>query len=167
MTDRRGFFRRLFSATAMSAVAYAMPSFGAAAALPQASRSSLAVDASEVTIPGDGATLRGYLVRPRSNQRFPAVIVATGSLENGARESYSRLASLGVVVLAVDPLSRRGGLASFATAQETSDALTSLSKDSVAADTAAARSYLRSHPAVRSDSIRVSLTVPRCQAHCY
>lgn len=73
-----------------------------------------AITASDVTFPGEGATLMGYLAQPRSGGPFPAVMVCheNRGLVEHIRDVTRRLAKAGYVVLAVDLLSRDGGTAS-------------------------------------------------------
>lgn len=70
-----------------------------------------AIEASPIQFPGEGATLLGYLARPKGAGPFPVVLVCH---ENRGLTAYiqdvtRRLAKAGYVALAVDLLSRQGG----------------------------------------------------------
>ncbi len=70
-----------------------------------------AISASDVTFPGEGATLMGYLVQPKSGGPFPALMVCheNRGLVEHIRDVTRRLGKAGYVALAVDLLSRDGG----------------------------------------------------------
>jgi carboxymethylenebutenolidase len=70
-----------------------------------------AIEAGPIQFPGEGATLLGYLARPKGVGPFPVVLVCH---ENRGLTAYiqdvtRRLAKAGYVALAVDLLSRQGG----------------------------------------------------------
>ncbi|MHB1161935.1 MAG: dienelactone hydrolase family protein [Chloroflexota bacterium] len=71
------------------------------------------IAASDVTFPGQGATLMGYLAQPRSGGPFPAVLVCheNRGLVEHIRDVTRRLAKAGYAALALDLLSREGGTA--------------------------------------------------------
>jgi carboxymethylenebutenolidase len=75
-----------------------------------------AVVAAPAELPGEGATLRGYLARPAHEGTFPIVLIChenrglTAHIEDVTR----RAAKAGYVTLAVDLLSREGGTAAHA-----------------------------------------------------
>ncbi len=66
---------------------------------------------SDVTFPGNGATLMGYLVLPKGSGPFPAVMVCEENrgLVEHIRDVTRRLAKAGFAALSVDLLSRDGG----------------------------------------------------------
>ena len=70
-----------------------------------------AIEAGPIQFSGEGATLLGYLARPKGDGPFPVVLVChenrglTAHIQDVAR----RLAKAGYVALAVDLLSRQGG----------------------------------------------------------
>ena len=71
-----------------------------------------ALEAGPVQFPGQGATILGYLARPKGNGPFPAVLVChenRGLLEH-IKDVARRAAKAGYVGLAVDLLSRQGGI---------------------------------------------------------
>ncbi|MGE5618178.1 MAG: dienelactone hydrolase family protein [Sphingomonadaceae bacterium] len=77
------------------------------------------IAASDVTFPGEGTSLMGYLARPKSGGPFPAVLVCheNRGLVEHIRDVTRRLAKAGYVALAVDLLSRDGGTAKVDPAQ--------------------------------------------------
>jgi carboxymethylenebutenolidase len=98
----------------------------AAAASAATSKSKFSVKAddptispADVTFPGDGATLMGYLVQPKSSGPSPAVLVCHEifGLSEHIRDVTRRLAKNGYVALAVDLLSRDGGTAKVDSSQ--------------------------------------------------
>jgi carboxymethylenebutenolidase len=78
-----------------------------------------AVEASPVEIPGEGATLIGYLARPKAEGSFPVVLVCheNRGLTEHIQDVTRRLAKAGYVGLAVDLLSRQGGTAAVGSNQ--------------------------------------------------
>jgi carboxymethylenebutenolidase len=82
------------------------------------SKLSLATDdpsvrPADVTFPAPGATIMGYLVRPKADGSYPAVLVCheNRGLTDHIRDVARRFAKAGYVALAVDLLSREGGTA--------------------------------------------------------
>lgn len=71
------------------------------------------ITASDVSFPGDGATLMGYLAQPKTGGPFAAVMVCheNRGLVEHIRDVTRRLAKAGFEALAVDLLSREGGTA--------------------------------------------------------
>ena len=70
------------------------------------------IEAGPVQYPGQGATILAYLARPKGNGPFPAVLVChenRGLLEH-IKDVARRLAKAGYAGLAVDLLSRQGGI---------------------------------------------------------
>lgn len=70
-----------------------------------------AIEAGPVQFPGEGATLSGYLARPKGDGPFPVVLVCheNRGLTPHIQDVTRRLAKAGYVALAVDLLSRQGG----------------------------------------------------------
>jgi len=112
-----------------------------------------AIQAAEVTFPGDGATLVGYLAQPKGAGPFPAVLVGheNRGLVEHIRDVARRFAKAGYVGLAVDLLSREGGTAKVDPAQVPGK----LSADpgQSVADFQAAFRDLQSLPVVQRDKI--------------
>jgi carboxymethylenebutenolidase len=69
--------------------------------------------AADVSFPGEGATILGYLAQPKATGPFAAVLVCheNRGLVEHIRDVTRRLAKAGYVGLAVDLLSREGGTA--------------------------------------------------------
>ncbi len=72
-----------------------------------------AINAADVSFPGEGATLLGYLAQPKTGGPAPGVLVCHEifGLSEHIRDVTRRLAKAGFVGLAVDLLSRDGGTA--------------------------------------------------------
>lgn len=70
-----------------------------------------AIDAMDVTFPGQGATIMGYLAKPKGNGPFPIVLVCheNRGLTDHIKDVARRYGKAGFVALAVDLLSRQGG----------------------------------------------------------
>jgi carboxymethylenebutenolidase len=77
------------------------------------------ITASDVTFPGSGVTLMGYMAQPKTGGPFPAVMVCheNRGLVEHIRDVTRRLAKAGYAALAVDLLSRDGGTAKVDPAQ--------------------------------------------------
>jgi len=90
------------------------PSATAAAATPatlSVAENDPAIDAMAVTFPGQGATILGYLAKPKGNGPFPIVLVCheNRGLTDHIKDVARRYGKAGFVALAVDLLSRQGG----------------------------------------------------------
>ena len=70
-----------------------------------------AIEAGPIQFLGEGATLLGYLARPKGDGPFPVVLVCheNRGLTEHIQDVTRRLAKAGYVALAVDLLSRQGG----------------------------------------------------------
>lgn len=108
-------------ATSAAADASATPELQAATSQPPevsgtVSADDPAVSAAPVEFPGsDGATLLGYQARPQGDGQFPVVLVCheNRGLTPHIQDVTRRLAKAGYAALAVDLLSRQGGVAKF------------------------------------------------------
>jgi carboxymethylenebutenolidase len=71
--------------------------------------------AGDIEFPGEGATLLGYLAQPAGDGPFPVVLVCheNRGLTEHIKDVTRRLAKAGYAALAVDLLSRQGGVAAF------------------------------------------------------
>lgn len=69
------------------------------------------IDAMDVTFPGQGATLMGYLAKPKGKGSWPIVLVCheNRGLTDHIKDVARRYGKAGYVALAVDLLSRQGG----------------------------------------------------------
>ena len=166
--SRRTFIERLVSVMGGAALAGSYLETSAWArrlALPQEAGSesetrNVGIESASVSIPAAGATLLGYLSRPQpaaSAAPFPGLLLIheDHGLNEQLRGVARRLAAEGFFVLAVDHLSRQGGVAAFVTSEEVVAAFENVSDEDVVQDLEAATSYLRSHPLVAPSRIGV------------
>jgi carboxymethylenebutenolidase len=112
-----------------------------------------AITAMDITFPGKGASIMGYLARPTTGEPFRAVLVChddRGLVEH-YRDITRRLAKAGYVGLAVDLLSREGGTAKVDPAQIPVKLAADPSDQ--AADFQAGMMHLQSEPFVAKDKI--------------
>ncbi|HEV7252290.1 MAG TPA: dienelactone hydrolase family protein [Mesorhizobium sp.] len=112
--DRRGFMEKLTrlagSGAAAAVIAPMLAASSARAAI--VAEDDARLIAEEITYPGDGGEMMGYLVRPRETQgKLPAVIVIheNRGLNGHIRDVARRMALEGFVALAPDFLSPAGG----------------------------------------------------------
>jgi len=102
-----------------SAAASAKPAAGASASAGSRSPVSVAandpaIDARDISFPGDGVTLLGYEARPKGAAGpLPLVLVVTMNvgLEDHIRDVTRRYAKEGYLAMSLDTLSRQGGTA--------------------------------------------------------
>ena len=157
--DRRIFLERLIAILGSYPLAHHfLETSGWAMSLLSPRESQAAgVDSIAIKYPGEGATLQGYLSRPKTGGPFPGVLLIheNRGLNEHIRDVARRIAAQGFVALAVDQLSRRGGTTSFATPEEATAAFQTLTDDQVLNDMDAAYEYLDSHAAVRRYRIAV------------
>jgi carboxymethylenebutenolidase len=156
--DRRGFFGRLIAIVGGCVGArYELEASGSASSSLAPDPPEAMLEALPVKYPGEGATLEGYLSRPKVGGPFPAVIVIhqSAGLNDPMREVARRLAFEGFTALAVDLLSRQGGTASFATLAEATAAIATLADNRIVSDLDAAFHYLHSNSSVRPECIGV------------
>lgn len=157
--DRRIFVERLIAVLGSYPLAqHFLETSGWAMSLLSPQESPAAgVESAAVKYPAEGATLQGYLSRPKTGGPFPGVLLIheNRGLNEHIRDVARRIAAQGFVVLAVDQLSRKGGTASFATPAEAAAALQAFADDPVRMDLDAAYEYLDSHAAVRRYRIAV------------
>ena len=143
--DRRAFMERLtaLAGSAASAAAIA-PLLGASAAHAETvAANDDRIVGEDVSFPGPGGEIKGYLVRPKdASGKLPGVIVIheNRGLNPHIRDVARRLALEGFVVLAPDFLSPAGG-----TPQDEDKArevISGLDRQRTVADAEAARAYL-------------------------
>jgi carboxymethylenebutenolidase len=129
---------------------------------PAATRPLVAVDdpdivAAAAQFAGEGATLTGYLARPKQDGSYPIVLVChenrglTAHIEDVTR----RVAKAGYVGMAVDLLSREGGTAKH-TYEEVPAVLGKAPPERHVQDFLAGLAHARAQPSVRAD--RVAMT---------
>jgi carboxymethylenebutenolidase len=107
-----------------------------------------AVQGGDVQFPGqDGATLLGYLARPVGEGSFPVVLVCheNRGLTEHIKDVTRRLAKAGYVALAVDLLSRKGGVSAFSS-EEVPGALGNTAPDQFVQDFLSGWEYLKTLP---------------------
>jgi carboxymethylenebutenolidase len=113
-----------------------------------------AVEGADMTFPGDqGATLLGYLARPKSGGPSPAVMICheNRGLTDHFRDVARRFAKAGYVAIAPDLLSREGGTAKVDPAQVPGKL--SANPAQGVADFQAAFRYLQTLPSVQKGQI--------------
>jgi carboxymethylenebutenolidase len=114
-----------------------------------------AVQGSEVQFPGqDGATLLGYLARPAGEGSYPVVLVCheNRGLTEHIKDVTRRLAKAGYVALAVDLLSRRGGVSAFSN-DEVPGALGNTAPDQFVQDFLSGWEYLKTLPYALAEKV--------------
>ncbi len=157
--NRRVFFERLIAVVGTYKLAHhLLEQTGLAMTLLSPAESDNAnVDSTAVKFPGDGATLEGYLSRPKGKGPFPGIILIheNRGLNDHIRDVARRLAEQGYATLAPDLLSRQGGTASFATSDDATKAFQSVKDDDVVRDLNSAYDYLNKNLTVKKDTIAV------------
>ena len=158
---RRVFLKRVISGAGSYPLALALlQKFGSATTpLPSVDETrNWGVTALPVKFPGQGATLEGYLAKPAGSGPHPALILIhrDEGLNEHLRDVARDYAKEGFVALAVDPLSRRGGTASFASPDAARAAILMLDAGQVQADLDAAFHYLQFHASVLKGRVGVS-----------
>jgi carboxymethylenebutenolidase len=106
-----------------------------------------------VAYPGDpGVTVQGYLCRPSTEGKHPAVIVIheNRGLNDHIRDVTRRFAAEGFVAMAPDLLSRKGGTGSFDSPDAAREAIMAIPAEQANADLKAGVVYLDNHPSVMS-----------------
>ena len=104
---------------------------------------------------GNGASLKGYLSRPKGPGPHPAVLVIheNRGLLPHFPDVTRRLAVEGYAALAVDMLSREGGTGTFANTNDARDALRKIARDQIVGDADAGVAYLQAQDFVRRDRV--------------
>ena len=156
---RRVLLKRMISAAGSYPLALALfQKLGSATPLPSVAETrKWGVTALPVKFPGQGATLEGYLAKPAGRGPHPAVILhGPSGLDEAVRDVARDYAKDGFVALAVDPLSRRGGTASFASLEAARRAIATLGRSQRQADLDAAFHYMQSHPSVLKGRVGVT-----------
>ena len=113
------------------------------------------IEAGPVQFPGQGATILGYLARPKGNGPFPAVLVChenRGLLEH-IKDVTRRLAKASYVGLAVDLLSRQGGIDKISDPAQVPGLLANSPQQQLVQDFKDGLTYLQGQPFVSKDHI--------------
>ena len=113
------------------------------------------IEAGPAQFPGQGVTLLGYLARPKGNGPFPAVLVCheNRGLTEHIKDVTRRVAKAGYVGLAVDLLSRQGGLDKIADAAQVPGLLANAPAAQSVQDFRDGLLYLQAQTYVRKDRI--------------
>jgi len=113
-----------------------------------------AIEAGPIEFPGEGATLLGYLSRPKAEGAFPVVLACheNRGLTDHIRDVTRRFAKAGYVSLAVDLLSREGGTAAL-DASAVPGKLGSTSQDQFVQDFQSGWHYLQGQPFARAEQV--------------
>lgn len=154
--SRRLFVGRFVLAVGFCPVGLSLLRSSALAALPAQSESGN-IDSADVKYPGDGATLLGYLSRPKGKGPFPGIMIVDRNLdliENG-RAVSRLLAAQGYAALTVDLLSRQGGSSAFPTLDAASKARRNVTDDIALSDLKSAYQYMDTNSAVKKDDIAI------------
>ena len=155
---RRDLLRSLMAVTGSYTAAHLfLESSGLAATLLSQVESAAAnVTAETVHYPSGELQMEGYLVKPRSTGRHPAVIVIheNRGLNEHIRDVARRFAAEGFLALGPDLLSRAGGTAKMKSEREATEAINRLPLYGVVDDLKAGFEYLSKHPDV--DPQRIS-----------
>ncbi len=114
-----------------------------------------AIEAGPAQFPGQGVTLLGYLARPKGNGPFPAVLVCheNRGLTEHIKDVTRRVAKAGYVGLAVDLLSRQGGLDKITDAAQVPGLLANAPAAQSVQDFRDGLLYLQAQTYVRKDRI--------------
>jgi carboxymethylenebutenolidase len=138
------------------------PAAAPPAAPPVATRPLVAADdpdivAAAAQFPGEGATLGGYLARPRKDGAYPIVLVCheNRGLTPHIEDVTRRVAKAGYLGMAVDLLSREGGTAKHSY-EEVPAVLGKAPPERHVQDFLAGLAHARAQPSVRAD--RVGMT---------
>jgi carboxymethylenebutenolidase len=138
------------------------PAAAPPAAPPVATRPLVAADdpdivAAAAQFPGEGATLGGYLARPRKDGAYPIVLVCheNRGLTPHIEDVTRRVAKAGYLGIAVDLLSREGGTAKHSY-EEVPAVLGKAPPERHVQDFLAGLAHARAQPSVRAD--RVGMT---------
>jgi carboxymethylenebutenolidase len=114
-----------------------------------------ALEVQDVTFPGAGLNLLAYLVKPKGQGPFPAILVCheNRGLTDYIRDVTRRVAKAGYVGLAVDLLSSQGGTAKVADPAQIPGILSNTPPDDLAGYFLSAIQYLQSQPYVKKDQL--------------
>lgn len=127
----------------------------AATSAPAATSTSAGVNVAEndpdivagmIEFPGEGATLMGYQARPAGEGTFPVILVCheNRGLTPHIQDVTRRVAKAGYVGLAVDLLSREGGIAAITDENQVSERLGALPEGQPVQDFQSGLRYLQS-----------------------
>jgi len=113
------------------------------------------IEASDITFPGEGLEVVGYLARPMGDGPFPAILVCheNRGLTEYIKDVTRRVAKAGYVGLAVDLLSSQGGTAGVTDPEQISSVLSDTSPDVLAGYFLSGITYLQAQPFVNGEQL--------------
>jgi len=105
----------------------------------------------------DGASISGYLTRPKDSASHPAIVVIheNRGLSDHIEDVARRLAKAGYVALAPDLLSRQGGTSTFPNDDARIAAIGKVDEESITKDLTGAINYLKGQNFVRANKVGV------------
>jgi carboxymethylenebutenolidase len=135
----------------------AAPPSDARAAQPIVAADDPDIVAGAVSFPGEGATLAGYLTRPKKDGTYPIVLVCheNRGLTPHIEDVTRRVAKAGYVGMAVDLLAREGGTATHAY-DDVPGVLGKAPPERHVQDFLAGLAHARAQPSVRADRIAMT-----------
>jgi carboxymethylenebutenolidase len=113
------------------------------------------LETSDLTFPGKGLDVLGYLARPKQEGRLPAILVCheNRGLTEHIRDVTRRVAKAGYVGLAVDLLSSQGGFGKVTDPAQIPNILSSTPPDELAGYFLSAIQFLQAQPFVNPDQL--------------
>lgn len=155
--NRRDLFMRLIAATGTYAAAQLfLEQSGLAQTVVSTVESQRAnVDSGTVEYQNGAVKLTGYLSKPKTKGKFPAIIVIheNRGLNDHTRDVARRFAAAGYVALAVDALSRKGGTAAQATPESVRKAFAAIPAADVLSDLNAGLNFLNNRADVKKNKL--------------
>ena len=114
-----------------------------------------AIQAEAIELPGEGATLMGYLARPAGDGTFPIILVCheNRGLTDYIRDVTRRLGKAGYVALAVDLLSRQGGTGAITDAAQIPATLGNSPPEQFVGDFRSGLAFVQGQPYAQGDQI--------------
>lgn len=151
--NRRDFFVRLIAATGTYAAAqlFLEQSGLAQTVVSNIESDKRNVESDTVDYMNGDVKLSGYLSKPKKKGKYPAILVIheNRGLNDHTRDVARRFAAEGFVALAADALSRKGGTASFETAEKIREAFSTMQSSDVMKDLNAGLTFLNTHKNVK------------------
>jgi carboxymethylenebutenolidase len=113
------------------------------------------IEARDLTFPGEGLDIVGYLAKPKGEGPFPAILVSheNRGLTDHIKDVTRRLAKAGYVGLAVDLLSSQGGTAKVSDPAQIPSILSGTPPDELAGYFLKGIEYLQAQPFVSKDRL--------------
>lgn len=113
------------------------------------------IQAQDITFPGNGLDVMGYLAQPLGDGPFPAILVCheNRGLTDHIKDVTRRVAKAGYVGLAVDLLSSQGGTAAVTDPAQIPSVLSGTSPDTLAGYFLSAIAYLQAQPTIAKEQL--------------